>query len=109
MVQSPCKRASQPKRQGQTGKGDRRGHPPVTGEEAHIGLEPDEEQIQDEPEVGHEGEIRDGLGGEDGSSEPGDSPHDRRPQKDAADDFSDDSRLADLLERPVKQVTHDDD
>lgn len=38
-----------------------------------------------------------------------DSTHNGRTEEDATDDFGDDTRLLELLERPVEHTTEDDD
>lgn len=49
------------------------------------------------------------MSGEDGIFEVGNAHHDRRPQQDAADDFGDDARLADIGERIMQNTAEDDD
>ena len=109
VVQAPGQGAAQSEGQGQAGKGDGRGDPPVANEEAHVGLEADEEEVEHEAEVGDEGQVGQGVLGEDGVAEVGDAAHDRGAEDDAANDLCDDAGLADLLEGPVKKVAEDED
>ena len=109
IVQPPSQGAAETEGQGETGKCHRGGYAPVADEEADVGLEADEEEVEDEAQVGNEGEAGDGCIGEDGLAEAGNAAHDGGTEDDSADDLCDDTGLADLGEGPVEEVAQDDD
>lgn len=109
VVQPPRNGATQPERQREARKGNSGRDAPVAEEEAHVGLEADHEEVQDEAEVGDEIEVDEGLLREDGGAEARDVAHDGGAEDDAAEDLCDDTGLADLGEGPVEDVADDDD
>lgn len=74
-----------------------------------IGLQAHEEEEQYQTQVGDDIEVGDTGSREDSFGESGNMAHNRGTQNNAADDLGDDSRLADLGERPVDEATEDDD
>jgi hypothetical protein len=81
----------------------------MVDEHAHVDLQSDEKQEQDEAEVGHQVDDDHRVGGEDGFLEPGDAEHDGGAEDDTAYDFGDDDRLADVGEGPLEGAAEYDD
>ena len=109
VVEAPGQSAAQCEGQRKSSKGDSRGNAPIADEEANIGLETNEEKVQDKTEVGDEREAGQRFVGEDVLLETGDAAHDRGTEDDATDDFGNNARLTNLLQGPMEKVTQDQD
>jgi hypothetical protein len=109
VVEAPGQSAAQCEGQRKSSKGDSRGNAPIADEEANIGLETNEEKVQDETEVGDEREAGQRFVGKYVLLETGDAAHNRGTEDDATDDFGNNARLANLLQGPMEKVTQDQD
>jgi len=109
VINSPCESAPQRKGESKASKCNGCSHAPVANQEADIGLQPDKEQVQDESKVGNECEVGDGFCREDCRPESRHSAHHRRAKQNTPHNFGNDLWLADLGERPVKEMADDDD
>jgi hypothetical protein len=102
--------ATQPKGQRHTSQPYAQRNLPIADEESEIDFQTNNEQEKSKANVCDKGQVGHGGGGKDGIGEARDATHDGRTKQDTPNYFGDDSRLADLGQRPIQQpAKYDDD
>ena len=92
---------------------DRRGLGEAPAQLREVELEPDEEHVEDQPEVGHDADERDDVAREQGALQVGEQqPEDGRPEEDPGEHLAHHARLAEVRDRrahePREEHDHDD-
>ena len=95
------------------GVGDRRGLCHAPAQLREVELEPDEEHVEDQPEVGRDADERDDVAREEGALQVGEEQsEDRRPEEDPGEHLPHHARLAEVRDRrphePCEEHDHDD-
>ena len=107
MIQSIRNPAAQSKRQRHPRRAHTQRDPPVADQQPEINLQSHQEEEKDQADIGSRREGRHGGSGEDGVGEARNAAEDGGAEQDAADDFGDDTGLAEFLEGQVEEAAED--